>query len=57
METEEEECSEREIKRIRKFFWNFCECNVYCFLLFIIYFTGFGNVNMFPMSMKPLELN
>ena len=33
------------------FFWNFCECNVYCsFLLFIsllyiIYFTCFGNVN------------
>jgi hypothetical protein len=37
------------------FFWNFCDCNVYCSfllfisLLFIIYVTCFGNVNMcFP---------
>ena len=37
------------------FFWNFCECNVYCSflwfisLLYIIYFTCFGNVNIcFP---------
>ena len=36
-------------------FWNFCECNVYCSfllfssLLFINYFTCFGNVNIcFP---------
>ena len=39
------------------FCWNFCECNVYCSFFFIIYFTFFGNVNMFPMPIKPLELN
>jgi hypothetical protein len=30
--------------------WNFCEC-----YLFIIYFTSFGNVNMFPMPIKLLN--
>ena len=35
------------------FFWNFCECNVYCYfllfisLLFIIYLTCFCNVNIY----------
>ena len=38
------------------FFWNFFECNVYCSVC--IYFTWFGSViYMFPMPIKPLELN
>ena len=43
-------------------FWNFRECNVYCkfvlfiSLLFIIYFTCFGNVKMFPMPIEPFNL-
>ena len=40
-------------------FWNLCECNIYCSfvlyisLLFIIYFTCFGNVNIcFPICSR-----
>ena len=40
-------------------FWNFCVCNVYCsFLLFIIYLTCFGNVNIYVShANKALKLN
>ena len=44
-------------------FWNLCECNIYCSLL-IVYFTFvypfhllWQCKHMFPMPVKPLELN